>query len=169
MLLLGLGGFFFLARLGGRSILDLRISLFGLGFCLLCLGLSNILGLRISLFSLGLYLLCLDLSGICSLWGGLSLLAITLVFGPINPLALITNLAGSLGNLRERESSLDSQGLLWGLRSNGKGRWKGNWDFTDLRVLVYLHWLPPLQVCRNSYKVVGFCPCYIALSHAYLD
>ena len=67
MLLLGLGGFFFLARLGGRSILDLRISLFGLGLCLLCLGLSNILGLRISLFSLGLYLLCLDLSGICSL------------------------------------------------------------------------------------------------------
>ena len=108
---MALGGFFFLARLGGRSILGLRVSLFGLGLCLLCLGFSSVLGLWISLFGLGLYPLCLDLSGILGLLRVLSLLAFTLVFSPISPLALITNLARSLRSLREGESS-HSQGLL---------------------------------------------------------
>ena len=67
MLLLSLGEVFFLARLRGRSILGLRINLFGLGLYVLCLGLSSVLGLRISLFDLGLCLLCLDLSGILGL------------------------------------------------------------------------------------------------------
>ena len=104
-----------MARLGGRRILGLRVSLFGLGLCLLCLGFSSVLGLWISLFGLGLYPLGLDLSGILGLLGVLSLLAFTLVFGPLSPLALITSLVGSLRSLRERECSLDSQGLLKGL------------------------------------------------------
>ena len=42
---LALGGVCFLAWLGGRNILGLRINLFGLGLCLLHFGLSSILDL----------------------------------------------------------------------------------------------------------------------------
>ena len=146
-LALGGGGVFFLARLGGKNILDLGINLFGLGLCLLCFSLNIILGL----------------------WRGLSLLALTFVFGPISPLVLIANLVGSFRSLKEGESNLGSQGLLWRLRSSGRGRWEGNRDFTDLRVVVYISRLPPLQVCRDSCKVKGFCLCYHAVIPAYLS
>ena len=137
----------FLAQLGGRIILGLRISLFSLGLGFLCFGLSSILGLQ----------------------GGLSLLALTLVFGRFSPLALITSLARSFWSLRRGKSSLSSQRLSWSLWSKRRGRRDGNWDFTNIWVIVYAPRLPPLRVCRDSYKVEGFCPCYIKVIPADLD
>ena len=68
---------YILAQLGSRSVLGLRINFSGLGLCFLCLGYS---------FPV--------LDGILGLCG--VLLPLALLFVPFSPLALITNLAGSL-------------------------------------------------------------------------
>ena len=141
-------------------------------FFLAWLGDRSILGLRISFFSLGLYFLCLscsflDLGSISGLWEGLGPLALNFFFGPMSALILITSLARSFWTLKEGESSLGSRGLLWKLKSSGRRRWEGNRDFTDLGVVVYIPWFTPLRVYRDSCKVEGFCPCYHIVIPAY--
>ena len=113
-LVLGSGRIFLLTRSGGRSILGLRISFFGLGL--------HFLRLCYSFFVL---------SGILGLWGGLFLFTLTLVF------TSLSLLAGSLRSLSGKESILDSQGLLrsvWG--DNGRGR-DGTGGFTNVWMVVY--------------------------------
>ena len=73
---------FFLARLRGRSICGLRISLFGSGLDLLLL-----------------YCSILGLGSILGLSGRLGLLALALILGHHSSLSLITNLAGSFESL----------------------------------------------------------------------
>ena len=142
---------FFLAQLGSRSVLGLRISFLGLGLCFLRLGCSfPILG---SILGFG---------------GRLFPLAFTLFFLPFNPLALITNLAGSLRSLRERESILDSRGLLGNLWSKGKGRGDGTEDFTYFRMVVYTPGMPPNRVCRDFYNAKGPILCHVTVILAYL-
>ena len=72
----------------------------------------DILGLGISLFTFGLSLLCFSLGSVLGFNRGLSLLILSFVFCPNNPLPLITSLAGSFRGLWEGESSLGRQGLL---------------------------------------------------------
>ena len=142
---------FFLAQLGSRSVLGLRISFLGLGLCFLCLGCNfPVLG------------------SILGFYGRLFPLALTLVFLPLNPLALITSLAGSLRSLRERESILDSRGLFGSLWSKGRGRGDGTGDFTNIRMVVYTPELPPNRVCRDSCNVKGPILCHVAVIPAYL-
>jgi len=88
-----------LAQLGGRDVLGLGINLFGLGLSLLCFGLSIVLG-----FS-----------------KGLGFFAFTLVLGTLDPLALVTSLAGSFRCLRKGEISLDSQGCTEDSRAVAEG------------------------------------------------
>ena len=143
VLSLGLGRkkVFFLARLRGRSILGYRISFFRLGLCFLCLSCSF-----------------LGLGSFFGLWGGLGPLALTFIFGPISPLALITSLAGSFWSLRRGESSLSRQGLLWSIGSKGKGRRDGSCNFANIWMVVYAPRLPLCWVCRDSYNIKGFIP-----------
>ena len=142
---------FFLAQLGSRSVLDLRISFLGLGLYFLRIGcsfpvLGSILGFGERLFPL----------------------AFTLFFLPFNPLALITNLAGSLRSLRERVSILDSRGLLGSLWSKGKGKGDGTEDFADIRMVVYTPGMPLNRICRDSYNAKGPIPCHVIVIPAYL-
>ena len=141
---------FFFARLGGRSILGLRISFLGLGLCFLRLGYSfPVLG---------------SILGFC---GGLLPLALTLLFLP-RSLALITSLARSLRSLRERESVLDSQGLLEILWSKDRGRGDSTRDFADIQMIVYTPRLPLNRVYRDSCNAKGPIPCHVAIIPAYL-
>ena len=89
---------FFLARLGSKSVLGLKISFLGLGLCFLCLSYSFLV-----------------LGSVLGFYRRLFPLALTLVFLPLSPLALITSLARSFRSLREKESTLDSRGLLGSL------------------------------------------------------
>ena len=75
--------------------------------------------------------------------GGLFLLTLALIFGPLNPLTLVTSSAGSLWNLK-KECNLSNQRLLQGFRSKGRARWRVVWDCTDIRVIVGFSLLPPL-------------------------
>ena len=63
---------------------------------------------------------------------------------------------------------MDSQGLLRGLWSKGKGRGDGTWDFMDIWMIIYAPRLPLNIVCRDSCNTKGPMPGCIAVIPAYI-